>query len=237
MQGQKVRGVADVVFLIDGTGSMSPCLDAVKENIGVFVDALSTRNANNATPIKHWRARVVAYRDFGCSDAAPLVEHRFVESAAELRGQLSSFEAEGGGDEPESLLEALYAVAMMPEMDRSTESLDPNRWRHSTGAARFIIVFTDASYHEPMVKPAGGTMDDVANLLASRRIILSLFTPDMPCHAKLSAVDKAEWNVIGDGRDPQKDMRVFVSDQKNFQATLMQLAKTITVTSAVWQAE
>ena len=55
---KKVRGVADIVFLIDVTGSMQPCIDALKNNIAAFVDALSKSDANNSSPISDWRGRV-----------------------------------------------------------------------------------------------------------------------------------------------------------------------------------
>jgi hypothetical protein len=47
----KTKGVADVVFLIDVSGSMAPIIDALRKNIEAFVDSLSTGDANNAPPV------------------------------------------------------------------------------------------------------------------------------------------------------------------------------------------
>src|SRR3954467_14180907 len=35
----RTRGVADIVFLIDISGSMRPCIDALRRNIETFVDS------------------------------------------------------------------------------------------------------------------------------------------------------------------------------------------------------
>src|SRR4029450_9499880 len=37
----KTKGVADIVFLVDISGSMSPCIDALRRNIEAFIDSLS----------------------------------------------------------------------------------------------------------------------------------------------------------------------------------------------------
>ena len=107
----KAKGVADIVFLIDVSGSMSPCIDALRTNIEAFVDSLSAGGPNNAAPVKDWRAKVVGYRDAEVDAGSWFEDNPFVRSAAELKAQLAALRAQGGGDEPESLLDALYKVA------------------------------------------------------------------------------------------------------------------------------
>src|SRR5665213_1726116 len=111
-QQKKVKGVVDIVFLLDITGSMGHCIEAMKNNISAFVDYLTTKNANNQSPVKHWRAKIVGYRDFE-EDAIPFFDNPFVEDAAQLKTQLGKLEADGGGDIPESLLDALYKVCLL----------------------------------------------------------------------------------------------------------------------------
>ena len=105
-QEVKVRGVADIVFVVDVTGSMQPCIDALRENISVFIDTLSSSDANNGSPVKDWRGRVVGYRDFKADGERDwMIDSPFVRDPAALKGQLLSVESRGGGDEPETLLE------------------------------------------------------------------------------------------------------------------------------------
>src|SRR4051794_5328332 len=58
-QKAKTKGVADIVFMVDVTGSMSPCIDALRANIEIFIDSLSKGEANNAPPVRDWRGKVV----------------------------------------------------------------------------------------------------------------------------------------------------------------------------------
>src|SRR3954465_4810159 len=40
-QRAKTKGVADIVFVVDISGSMAPCIDALRKNIEAFIDSLS----------------------------------------------------------------------------------------------------------------------------------------------------------------------------------------------------
>jgi von Willebrand factor type A domain len=152
----KTKGVADIVFLIDVSGSMAPCIDALRKNIEAFIDSLSRGDANNSAPVRDWRGKVIGYRDVEASQAEGLpwiVDNAFVRDAGALKAQLSALEANGGGDEPESLLDALYTVAAMEAVPKGSQSEDPAKWRYRSDAARVVIVFTDASFKETMSIP------------------------------------------------------------------------------------
>ena len=58
----KTKGVADLVFLVDVSGSMASCIDALRGNIEAFINSLSHGDANNAAPVRDWRGKVVGYR-------------------------------------------------------------------------------------------------------------------------------------------------------------------------------
>lgn len=228
-QQTKTRGVADIVFLIDVSGSMAPVIDALKQNIGTFAESLSAGEGNNVSPVRDWRAKAVGYRDFE-EDAEPFVDHPFVDNVEALRAQLAGLHAGGGGDEPESLLDALYRVASMGQTEKGAQSHDPARWRYRSDAARVVVVFTDASYKPTMVIPEakGGGLADVINAIINNRVILSLFAPDMPGYDELSMVDKSEWEVISyPGLTPQQALERYTSDPANFKNTLRQLAASI----------
>ena len=227
---RKVTGVADIVFLVDVTGSMQPCIDDLKGNIAAFLQELSSPQEDGA-PVRDWRARVVGYRDYEYDDAPPLEAFPFVRDEASLGAQLDALEAKGGGDEEESLLDALYWVATTGCTASGEEA--PDRWRARSEAARIVTVFTDAPYKDVMSLPEarGGTFDDVANACMAERIILSLFAPDMPCHDRLSQIDKSEYRPIpydlGDEYGPQKALAAFTSQREAFRHTLMQLARSV----------
>lgn len=229
----KTKGVADLVFLVDISGSMSSCIDALRQNIELFIDSLSHGGANNVAPVRDWRAKVVGYRDVEAAESEGLewiVDHDFVRDAGVLKRQLAALQANGGGDEPESLLDALYKVAAMEATPKGSQTEDPAKWRYRSDAARVVIVFTDASFKETMSIPEakGGSLQDVANLVMANRIILSLFAPNFEGYDRLSQIDKSEWEVVEfEGLNPQQALQKFTSDPANFRTTLKQLAASV----------
>jgi hypothetical protein len=229
----KTKGVADIVFMIDVSGSMEPCIDALRMNIEAFAESLSRGDANNAAPVKDWRAKVVGYRDLDSAEGEGIpwiVDNPFVRDVAALKAQLAALRAMGGADEPESLLDALFKVATMKALPKGSQTVDPNKWRYRSDAARVVIVFTDASFKETMGIPEakGGSLQDVANVVMANRIILSLFAPNFEGYDRLSQIDKSEWEVVEyEGLSPQAALQKFTSDPVNFRNTLKQLAASV----------
>jgi len=228
----KVKGVVDLVFLIDATGSMQPCIDDLKKNIVMFMGLLEEgADANSQSVIGDWRARVCAYRDWA-EDDEPWIENPFVKDKAGLEAQLETLVADGGGDEPESLLEGMYKAIMCGETERG-ETSDGLKWRHRHEAARCLIVFTDATYHPEMLveEAKGGTWEDVARVVEANRVILSLFAPEFPCYDELSQIDRCEYEAISfDANDKHgavKALRDFTSDETAFRETLEALAASV----------
>jgi von Willebrand factor type A domain len=229
----KTKGVADLVFVVDVSGSMSACIDALRKNIEAFIDSLSRGDGNNAAPVRDWRGKVVGYRDFDSAESEGLpwlVDNAFVRDVATLKSQLGALKADGGGDEPESLLDTLYKVASMPATPKGAQSEEPDKWRYRSDAARVVIVFTDASFKESMSIPEakGGSLQDVANLIMANRIILSVFAPNFEGYERLSQIDKSEWEVVEfEGLNAQEALQKFTSDPVNFRTTLKQLAASV----------
>jgi uncharacterized protein YegL len=237
-QQSKAKGIVDIVFLVDVTGSMQACIDALKENIANFIDYLTTKDANNSNPVKDWRAKVVGFRDFNF-DNEPFVDNPFVRSAADLRLQLTRLKAEGGEDEPESALDAIFKVTSMGQTEKGTSDEDPYKWRYRSAAARVVILFTDASCHETMSLPEarGGGIVDVHNAIMANRIVLNIFAPDMPCYDQLSQVQRSEYDPISfdptDEFGPQKALVEFTKDRENFKRVLKQLAASVSKSAEI----
>jgi hypothetical protein len=195
-----IRGVADIVFLIDATGSMMPCIRAVRECVLGFVEGLEPGSGSDPL-VRDWRVRVVGYRDRPDSEDDWIEEGPFVRSAELLREQLARLEAKGGGGEPESLLDALYYLARLPPED----PLSPRghtAWRPRREAHRFIVVFTDATFHPTFRNPAAVgpsslmQFEDVADSVEEAGIWLHIFAPDFDCFQPMSEIDRCKWHSI-----------------------------------------
>ena len=97
----KAKGVVDIVFLLDATGSMGPCIAALKTNIGLFIDSLTMsyekRPAFTIAGLMSVQARFERYIFNGTieqmvSKTDPVDD--WIEVAAIVRASLSMFHKE-----------------------------------------------------------------------------------------------------------------------------------------------
>lgn len=229
----KVRSVADIVFLIDATGSMKPCIEGLKDNILSFVETLTGADANNECPLQDWRIKVAGYRDAEDNPETWWEEFPFTRDIGKVRGHFGELKAHGGGDEPESLLDALHKLALMPVMGPQEEEV-PDKWRARGSAHRVVIVFTDATFKPTMHYEAGkgGTLDDVFNAVLGSKITLFVFCPEHDCYHDLASYDRTEVETIGSISEGAKLMEQFTRDKANFQKALSFLAKSVSKSAA-----
>lgn len=231
----KKKGIPDIVFLLDSTGSMQECLRAVTDNIAAFVDTLTTPDANGGILIKDWRIRVLGYRDRDEDGQQWLVDNPFTADVATAKYQLSALVAKGGGDEPESLLDAMYQLTLWPEAEQGAQP-SPTGWRHRHDAARVVVIFTDASC-KPTYRTANGdtaSVDDLINNYHAMRLKVILYAPDTPLYGELSAMNGLEWEPIGSlDEDPVQALKDYTSNPDNFRKVMEALAKSISASAAV----
>ena len=126
----------DIAMLIDATGSMSPIINEVKENAMAFCTRFHEVMEVMGKNVDELRIKVIPFRDYAYDGAQAMEDSGFFslpEQNDGFRNYVSSITATGGGDEPESALEAM-ALAM-----RSDWTTRGAKRRH------VILVFTDAS--------------------------------------------------------------------------------------------
>lgn len=228
----KKKGIADIVFLLDCSGSMKPCLSAVAENVGRLLDTMVNPAANSSAVVADWRAKVCGYRDVRADGEKWWLESPFTSDPAEVRSRLAALEPLGGGDEPESLLDALWKLAKMPVAEKGVPA-EPNSWRHRHDAVRCIVVFTDASTHMATAIPeaAGATSEDVIREVLNAKFTLFFFCPEAECYHVLQSIDGVEMEFVGTLTDAQDQMKAFSEDQNRFKKVMSALAKSIIVVS------
>src|ERR1700687_1138942 len=101
------RARADLVFVIDTTGSMNDKIDALIETCQSFVDKLATRRID-------WVAAVVGFGDLTV-EGDRIVATPFSSSADRVKALLRGLPRySGGGNEGESSLEAVQAALHQP---------------------------------------------------------------------------------------------------------------------------
>jgi hypothetical protein len=184
----------DIVFCVDVTGSMTPILDQVKANALRFYGDVQSNLTAKGKSIDELRVRVVAFRDIIADGEAALQESPFFELPAEetgFSGFVSGLVAEGGGDAPESGLEALALAMTSPWTTRG----DRRR--------QVMVVWTDQPTHSLNASALPPTLagrvpadfsaltdlwEDPQGPLGSSSKRLILFAPDGPGWSDISGV-------------------------------------------------
>lgn len=138
MSGTNLKYAVDIVLCVDATASMGPTLNNVKHSALSFPNRLAQEMTAKGRGISSLRLKVIAFRDYGDHADDAMSESPFFR----VPGDLDQFEKtvralrpDGGGDEPESGLEAL-ALALASEWETG---LDKRR--------HVVVMFTDASAH------------------------------------------------------------------------------------------
>ena len=184
----------DIVFGIDVSGSMTPIIDQVKANALRFYDDVQSNLTAKGKNVDQLRVRVIAFRDFAADGEAALEESPFFtlpEERASFSEFVNGLVAEGGGDAPESGLEAV-ALAI------------DSQWT-TTGDRRrqVIVIWTDspAQTLSPSVLPPDiaarvpadfsaltDAWEDEQGRMGSSSKRLIVFAPDGPGWSDISGV-------------------------------------------------
>ncbi len=197
MTDQQVEGLqyaVDLCFCVDVTGSMAPILDQVKTNALKFYDDVQRNLTDKGKNVDALRVRVIAFRDFKADGEAAMVESEFFSLPVDqpkFAEFVNALVPEGGGDAPESGLEAVALAVHSP-------------WTTAGNRRRqVIVVWTDAPAQalDPALIPPGFAdrvpkdFSDLTDLwentqgamgASSKRLIL--FAPDGPGWSDISAV-------------------------------------------------
>ncbi len=118
----------DVVFVLDTTGSMGGLLQAAKEKIWSIATTLAS--AQSAPEI---RMGLVAYRDRGDAYVTRIVD--LSSDLDSIYATLMDFQADGGGDGPESVNQALY------------DAVHKVSWHQDSGTYKVVFLVGDAPPH------------------------------------------------------------------------------------------
>lgn len=216
---RRIKGKMDIVICIDATGSMEPCINELKNNLKNFINSFNVYFGKNQI-VPDWRARIIYYRDLDV-DKEALKEFPFVSSEDELKRQIDLVEAEGGGDEPESALDALYIA------------ISKSEWRE--GVLHAVILFTDApskgQLHDSTVEPGQDrSINTVINaFIADKYSKLFIYSPEHEVYEKLKDIPGSVINYVGSVED-----KSVYEGLKNldFQELLQQLGKTLVVSAS-----
>lgn len=199
----------DIVFIIDTTRSMGPAIDNVKKNIEGFADSLTAAGID-------YQFGLVDYKEVLKSD--PIKTWAFTDDVARFKKQLGELDVHagsGGGDAPESGLEAIMGY---PKGTDNGALSFPFR----DGAVKQFIVVTDAPVHYKGDTTASEyTIEETNAALKAQGVKLTYVTTN---------AGKDHWHRISDGTGGMEV--VLPSLGNDFKPTLEEYAKKIITESA-----
>jgi len=146
------RAQLDLVFLIDATGSMGDEIDKLKATVRTIANEVARLPAKPDLCFG-----LVAYRDKG--DAYLVRSHDLTNDLSAFQGVLNQLSANGGGDYPEAMNEALH------------DTVHSLSWR-GNGTTRMVFLIADAPPHLDYTGPQYD--DDMAAALGKGIKIFSV---------------------------------------------------------------
>ena len=208
----------DLVMCIDNTGSMSGTINMVKKNALNFYEDLNRECLKRHRNVKSFRLRVIPFGDLSEEPIISSESFQMPSDQTQYSDFVSKINAHGGGDEPESGLEAL-AMAIQSDWHKSDLRL-----RH------VIVVYTDASTHDlgetessshyPEDMP--GDFSELTKMWdkmnhETRRLVL--FAPDAKSWNRISS----EWEDVSH----QKSSLSVVLSGKGYEEVLEAICKSL----------
>lgn len=210
MKGNILQGKrrADIMFVLDCTGSMQGEINAIRDSIAAFADTIKSDGVRV-------RVGLVEFRDRLIGEEARVLKFggdAFTTDPVLFRAELSRLEATGGGDEPESSLDAVMLALRQPF------AADTNK---------VIVLITDAPPHIPDKETRN--VEDVKQAIRSlgvEQFYVVMRTQDSASQVYLKLLEGTRGMAfeLGKGDD-------FRSRAEHFKRTLMALGKTISAST------
>src|SRR6056297_3318317 len=86
----KIRGKADIIICVDGTGSMIPTKEGLITNLNKFAENLVSQTTLDQSPID-WRAKFYLYRDVEVDSQPFQFECPWISDADELKKRINDY--------------------------------------------------------------------------------------------------------------------------------------------------
>lgn len=196
---------ADIMFVLDCTGSMQGEIDSIKETIIEFADTIEKDGVRVRVGMVEFRDRLIDEEHRVLSFNGEV----FTDKPTLFRQEVAKLEADGGGDAPESSLDAVMLALRQPFHPEANKA---------------IVLITDAPPHVPDKETE--SIEEVVEAIKTAGVhqfylVIPTQEKESQIYLKLlSAGAKGMAFELGEGDD-------FRSRSDNFKRTLMSLGKTI----------
>ena len=136
-EDKKIAGSADIVFVIDSTGSMGDYIASVKDNLTNFVNSLDSKGVS-------LNMSVIEYRDIWEDGASSTIYHdidgsKWTSDVDKIIDVFNSISVDGGGDKPETPIDAFEKMYDFEKKKFNFPRED---------SSKFVFLLSDASYKD-----------------------------------------------------------------------------------------
>jgi hypothetical protein len=177
------RARADLIFVIDTTGSMNDKIDGLIESCQSFVDRLATRHID-------WAASVVGFGDLTV-EGDRIVATPFSSSVDRVKTLLRGLPRySGGGNEGESSLEALQAALNQPGF--------------RSDAIKIVILITDEPALQQRLRPSA-----ITGRLREAGAMAFVLSPNLKYFRSMATDTGGQWWNVDSGGDFSRILAVF----------------------------
>jgi len=199
------KGVADVVFCLDASDSMKPCIDGVKTHISSFLEGLKSDGQRTwdvrfdflahqtvrgeGGVIGHWHFSlyhsepgndVVSVLYMGQQGQQGQRGSFFTTDIAEFKRGLDKVEVQGD----EGPLVALDSCLDFP-------------WRKAGECHRVVIFMTDEPFETSSAPETERQfLEELLQKTQDLKVLLFIVAPDSPAYEELAEVDKSEYEAV-----------------------------------------
>lgn len=169
------QAAVDIVFAIDTTGSMSPYITGLTNTCVKFADIIDSRHIRT-------RLGLIGFGDLTIGEH--MTVHALTSDTNEFRHLVRALPRTGGGDAPESSLDAIR------------EAL---RFNFGDTNQKVIIAITDAPPHDP--DHSGSRWTDVLRMACDAGAIVYCIAPSIECWRRIPEQTGGQWFQIAAGAD------------------------------------
>ena len=196
---------ADIVFVLDCTGSMGSEIATIQRVLGQFADEV----ARQGVPT---RVGLIGFRDL--FEDEPMDVFELSSNIKDFQASLARLQAAGGGDEPESALDALMYALQQPFVKENQ---------------KVLVLITDAPPHIPDRHTRSiGEVKAQMERVGITQVYLVIPVENKACNVYTELLHSRQWEGLafdlGEGSD-------FEARMHHFKKTLMSLGKTIGTTT------
>jgi hypothetical protein len=216
-----IRRNADLVFCLDVSTSMGPCIEGLKQQIVNFTERFSDSNqvqwdlrlgilAHCATRKTEDSGVVVLTQTLVAKEGLAAIytgdAALFTRDVGRFKATLENLELKGD----EAMLFALDCALDFP-------------WRDSTDSHRVVVMMTDEPIEDGlMLEVSKAVLEDLIRKIMNQHIMLFILGPDSAILEHLSMVDRSEWELV-EGYAGLRDV--------NFRKVLESIARSISVSA------